>query len=141
MGTFMRVVAALVLVAVVAGVGTAVYNAGVTAGLAQTAAEAADAEDSGAADHWSGAGEGPYARNPFGFGMGIMSLVLGTLFALLLIVIIGGLARIAFGMGRGGPGGGPGGGGWGGRRDRIEEWHRDLHRREGGDGEQHPAEA
>ena len=135
MGTFMRVLAALVLVALIAGIGTAVYNAGVTAGLAETTAVTGTSGDGDPADHRYGAGDGPYARNPFGFGMGIMSLVLGTLFALLLIVIIGGLARIAFGVGRGGPGGG-----WGGRREKIEEWHRELHRRQGND-EQHPAGA
>ena len=129
--TIFRVVAALLLVAVAIGMGSAVYNAGVTAGLAEAAQQAAASGDPAPVirDGWGyayGYG-GPYWHGPFGFGL------FGILFWILGILLVIGLVRAAVGGGwRGGRGpGGPGG--WSGRG---EEWHRELHRREGSDPEQ-----
>lgn len=131
----LRVLAVLVLVAVAIGIGTAVYNAGVTAGLSEAAQQAAASGEAVPVDRFGyGYGYGgPYAHGPFGFGFGFFSIF----FWILGIFLIIGLLRAAF-VGRRG---GPGPGGWGDRRDRVEEWHRELHRREGGDGEQRTAGA
>jgi hypothetical protein len=130
--TIFRVVAALLLVVVAIGIGTAVYNAGVTAGLTEAAQQAVASGDPAPVirDGWGyGYGYGaPYAHGPFGFGFGIF----GIFFWILGIFLIIGLVRAAFG-GRWGGGNGPRGpGGWSGRG---EEWHRELHRREGTEGE------
>ncbi|MEO6579384.1 MAG: hypothetical protein ABIO99_10875, partial [Candidatus Limnocylindria bacterium] len=125
--------AVLLLVAVAIGAGTAVYNAGVTAGLVEAAQQAAAAGDPvtvvpGGYYGWGG----PYAHGFFGFGFGFIFWILG-------IFLVIGLVRGAFGRGRwGGPGGprGPGG-----RGERVEEWHRELHRREGDEGSQRAAGA
>ena len=132
-GFFIRLLAVLVLAAITIGVGVAAYNAGVTAGLAEAAQQAAAGGDPlPVSPHVYG--YGPYAHGPFGWGFGFF----GFLFALFMIFVIVGLVRAAFGGGRhhrGGPGG------WGDRRDRVEEWHRELHRRDSGEGEQRPAGA
>jgi len=127
MGTFVRVMATLLVVAVVIGIGAGVYNAGVTAGLAEAAQSAAGSGDPVAAPYWYGYG-GPYWHGPGFFGIFFWILGIFLVFALL---------RAAFGWGRGG-GRGPGGrgpGGWGGRREMMEELHRDLHRRDATEGE------
>jgi hypothetical protein len=135
MNGFLRVLAALLLVALAVGIGAAVYNAGVTAGLAEAAQQAASSGDPVTVNPYAYGWGGPYAHGPFSWGFGIF----GFLFVLLMVFLIVGLVRVAFG-GRRHPGGGPGG--WGGdRRDRIEEWHRELHRRDPGEGEQRPAGA
>lgn len=132
MRTFMRVLAVLVLVALAIGIGTAIYNQGVTAGLDEAARVAAASGDPVPVDpstyrHGYGWG-GPYANGPFGWGFGA---IFGLLFTVFAIVVIVGLARIAFGGWRGGPGHG---GDWGGgRHERVEEWHRELHRRDRAD--------
>ena len=119
MGTFVRVMAALLVVAVVIGIGAGVYNAGVTAGLAEAAQSVASSgEPVVAAPYWYGYG-GPYWHGPGFFG--IFFWILG-------IFLVFGLLRVAFGWGRGG-GRGPRGLG-GGRRELMEEMHRDLHRRD-----------
>jgi hypothetical protein len=125
-----RVLAALLLVAVVIGVGTAVYNAGVTAGLAEAARQAAASGGTPPVVPYYGYG-GPYFHGPFAGGFGFF----GVIFWILGFFLILGLVRAAFeGWGRGGRG--PGGPmGWGGRREMVEDWHRELHRREGNDGE------
>ena len=119
-GGFFRVLAALLLVAVAVGLGVAAYNAGVTAGLDEAARLAAASGEPLPVGPY-GYGYGPYANGPWGFGFGIFFFILG-------VFLIIGLLRAAFGFGRWG-GHGPGGG-WGGRREMVEEWHRDLHRRE-----------
>ncbi len=112
---------ALVLLALVAtGIGTAVYNAGVSAGLSDAARQAvASGQPVPAAPF--GYGYGPYWHGGWGFGFGFF----GIFFWILGIFLIIGLLRGAMGWGRWG--GGP----RGGRSERIEEWHRELHRREG----------
>lgn len=129
MGTMLRVLAVLVLVLVAASIGTAVYNAGVSAGLAEAAVQAAASGDPAPYVGW--AGYGPYAHGPWGFGF------FGILFGILFLFLVIGLVRAAFFGGRGGRGGrggwdGRGGwggpGGWEGRRERLEELHRELHR-------------
>jgi phosphotransferase system glucose/maltose/N-acetylglucosamine-specific IIC component len=125
MRTFMRVLAVLVLVALVIGIGTAIYNQGMTAGVAEAARVAAASGDPVPVNPYGyGWGGAPYAHGPFGSGFGA---IFGILFAAFAIVLIVGLVRLAFGGWRGGPGAG----GWGGRGHRVEEWHRELHRREG----------
>ena len=126
-GPFLRVVAVLALVAVLAGIGIGVYNAGVNEGATQAAIAAQAAGDSPTVvvpaypygygwGHWGG-----------GFGF------FGFFFAILTFFLIIGLIRAAFGWGRWGGGGrGPGGygGGWGGREERMAEYHRELHKRD-----------
>jgi hypothetical protein len=133
MSGFFRVLAALLLVALAIGIGAAAYNAGVTAGLAEAAQQAAASGDPVAVNPYV-YGYGPYAHGPFGWGFGFF----GFLFVLFMIFVVVGLARAAFGGGRHG---GHGPRGWGDRRDRVEEWHRELHRRDSGEGEQRPAGA
>ena len=127
MGTFARVMATLLVVAVVIGIGTAVYNAGVTAGLAEQLQQAAASGDPVVAPYPFGYGYGPYWHGPGFFG-----IIFGILGFFLLI----GLVRAAFGWGRWGgrgPGGHRGPGGWGDRQSRMEELHRELHRRDATD--------
>ena len=127
MSGFFRVFALLLAIAIAVGIGAAVYNAGVTAGLAEAAQQAAASGDPLPVPTYA-YGYGPYWHGPGGWGFfGLFFLVLG------LFIVIG-FVRMAF---HGGRGHGPGpGGGWGGdRRGRVEEWHRELHRREAGEGQ------
>lgn len=124
MSGFWRFVALLVAVALAIGIGTAIYNAGASAGFADAARQAAESGEIVAPyrDGWAG----PYWNGGWGFGF------FGVVFWILGIILIIGLVRAAVGWGRwGGPGRGPGG--WGDRSDRVEAWHRELHRREAGD--------
>lgn len=130
-----RVLAALLLVAVAIGIGTVVYNTGVTAGLEEAARQAAASGDPLPVVPYGYGYGGPHAHGPFGFGFfGIIFLILG-------IFLIIGLVRAVFGGGRWGGPGPRGPGGWGGRREMAEDWHRELHRREGSEGEQRTAGA
>jgi hypothetical protein len=131
-GTFVRGLAMLALVAVLVAVGVGVYNAGVTAGVAQQGAAIA-----------SGAPvvvyPGPYIGHGWGWGPGFGFF--GIFFWILGIFLIFGLIRAAFGFGNHG-----GRRGWGGHhggyagyaghggdpRDHLEDWHRRAH--ETGDG-------
>ena len=115
--TIWRVVAVVALVALAIGIGTWVYNAGVSAGLAENARAAGEAAEFGRFY------DGPYIGAPWGFGFGFF----GLLFGLLMIFLIIGLVRAAFGGPRWG---GPPGWGDGGGRRALEELHRDLHRTE-----------
>jgi hypothetical protein len=115
-GTFVRVVAVLALVGVLAVIGVGVYNAGISAGLADAGRTAAS---SGApVVHYPG----PYAGHPWawgGFGFfGIFFFILG-------IFLIFGLIRAAFGWGRWSGGGRD----WGRHRghDYLDDWHRRAH--------------
>ncbi|HEX2883630.1 MAG TPA: hypothetical protein VHQ42_03560 [Candidatus Limnocylindria bacterium] len=135
MSSFWRSIAFLLALAIAVGIGVAIYNAGVTAGIAEAARQAAASGDPAIAPPAWGWGGG-YWHGPFGYGFGIF----GFLFWLLGILLVIGLIRAAFGWGRWrgpgtGPGSGPGARGWG---DRAEEWHRDLHRREVGDDPRQP---
>lgn len=132
MRNFIRIVAALALVALVAIVGINVYNAGVSAGLAEAARAAAAAGESAPVviPPYVGGGYGGYGPG-WGIGFGIFGLI----FWVLGIFLVIGLVRAAFGWGRwGGPRRGPGErwgpGGYGRdeRRQRLEELHRELHR-------------
>jgi hypothetical protein len=137
--TIVRVLAVLLLIAVAVGVGTTLYNAGVSTGLTEAAQQAAA---SGEAVPAGGYGYGPYWHGHWGFGFGFF----GIFFWILGIFLVFALVRAAFGWGRwggrggrggwGGPGGSDGPGGPGsGRREMVEEWHREMHRRdEGGSG-------
>lgn len=135
MSSFWRLVAFVLALAIAVGIGAALYNAGVSAGFAEAAQQAAASGDPAVAPPAWGWGA-PYWHGPFGYGFGFF----GFLFWILGIVLVIGLVRAAFGWGRWrGPGPGPGG--WGERSSRAEEWHRDLHRRESDDGPRQPAGA
>jgi hypothetical protein len=122
MSGFFRVFALLIAIAIAVGIGAAVYNAGVTAGLAEAARQAAAGGDVVPLPY--AYGYGPYWHGPFGIGF------FGIIFWILGFFLIVGLVRAAFGWGRWR--GGPPGGRWSGdRHGRVEEWHRELHRREG----------
>ena len=122
MGRVLARVLAVVLVLVLGGAMLAgVYNAGVSAGLAQ-----------------AGGAVTPYIGVPYGYGFGFGFF--GLFGGLLFLFLIFGLLRFAFGGPRRGWGGGPGGpGGWGGHGHGrwggwegrvpppVEEWHRRLH--------------
>ncbi|HJW23219.1 MAG TPA: hypothetical protein VJ506_12385, partial [Candidatus Limnocylindrales bacterium] len=119
MRTFISIVLGLVLLAILGGIGVGVYNAGVSAGLAQAGAVGAGA----AAPYVYGWGIHPF----FGLGFGL----LGLLFPILFLFLIFGLIRAAIGGGRRGWGhhgwdGGRGPEGW---RTERERYMADLHRR------------
>jgi hypothetical protein len=123
-GPFLRVVAVLALVAVLAGIGIGVYNAGFNEGLTQAAIAAQAASEDPAVVI------PPYA-GPYGYGWGGGGFgFFGFLFAILGIFLLFGLLRAAFGWGRWNGGGRGGPGGWGGREERIAEYHRELHKRD-----------
>jgi hypothetical protein len=121
MGGLFRFLAFLLLIAVVIGIGAAVYNAGVTAGLNEAARIAASSGDPIAVPVW---GYGPYWQGPGGWG------IFGFLFLIFGFFLVIGLVRAAFGWGRWNGPRGPGGWDRHDRKDRIEELHRELHRRD-----------
>jgi hypothetical protein len=142
-GTIVRIIAALLLVAVLIGIGAAVYNAGVSAGLTEAAVRAVASGEPAPVVPLYGYGYGPYVHGPLAWGWGFF----GIFFWILGFFLIFGLLRAVFGWGRWGRGPrGPNGSGngWGGGGSRAEEWHRELHRRSGessGEGDQRPAGA
>ena len=113
----MRVFATAVLIALLVVIGIGVYNAGVSAGLAETGAALA----SGAPVVYYG----PYIGHPWGGGPGFF----GIFFGILVIFLIFGLIRAAFGFGRWGRGDHRWGDhrGPGGRSGYFDEWHRRAH--------------
>ena len=126
-GSFLRVLAVVALVAVLAGIGIGIYNAGVNEGLTQAAiaAQAAGEDPAVVVPPYAGPYRYGYGWHGGGFGF------FGFLFAILGIFLLFGLLRAAFGWGRWNGGGGRGPGGWGGgREERIAEYHRELHRRD-----------
>jgi hypothetical protein len=126
-GSFLRVVAVIALVAVLAGIGIGVYNAGVNEGLTQAALAAQAAGEDPAVVIPPYAGPYGYGHGWGGGGFGFF----GFLFAILFLFLIFGLVRAAFGWGRWNGGGRGGPGGWGGgREERIAEYHRELHKRD-----------
>lgn len=125
---FFGVLAMIVLVAIVAGIGIGIYNAGVTEGLTEAARAAVAAGEDPAVviPPYAGGGYGPgYGYGWGGGGPGFF----GILFGILAIFLLFGLIRAAFGWGRHG-GGGRGPGGWESRNERIAEMHRELHKRD-----------
>lgn len=113
-GGFLRVIAALALVGLLAVIGINIYDAGVGAGLAQAGREAV-ASGAPAVVYYPG----PYYGHGWGFGF------FGIFFWILGFFLIVGLIRAAFGRGRwGGPGGWSG---HGGPRGHLEEWHKQAH--------------
>ena len=129
-----RVLATLVVVALVVGIGISLYNAGVSAGLSEAAQLAAASGEAVPVDRFGYAYGAPYINGPMGWGFGAF---FGILFWILVVFLLIGLVRTAVG----GRHGGPGHGGWGDRRGRIEELHRELHRAETGETGHHPAGA
>ena len=121
MGTFVRVLTTLLVVAIVIGIGAAVYNAGVTAGLAEQLQQAAASGEAVVAPYPYGYAPGPYWHGPGFFG------IIFWIFGIFLFI---GLVRAAVGWGRWGGRGHGGAGGWGDRQSRMAEMHRELHRRE-----------
>lgn len=127
--TFVRVLAALVLIGVLVAIGVGVYNAGVSAGLATTVAA-----PSGAAVAYY---PGPYVH---GWGWGPGWGFFGIFFWILGIFLIFGLLRAIFGWGRWSGRGyrdwdhRPNG--YGGPQGRFEEWHRRLHEPDSASGSQ-----
>jgi hypothetical protein len=129
MNTAFRVLAVLLVVGVLAGIGVAVYNAGVSQGVAQ---QLVTATASGAPTVVYPGYPGYYGHWGFG-GFGFF----GIFFWILGIFLIFALIRAAFGWGRWGGRGGPGGwrGGYGyghhgpgdPRREMLDEWHREAH--------------
>jgi len=122
---FFGVLAVIVMVAVLAGIGITAYNAGVSEGVAEAARAAQAAGDTPAVVF------PPYAGLHYGHGWGGGFGFFGIIFWILGFFLIVGLLRAAFGWGRWGGGGqgGPGRGGWN-RDERIAEMHRELHRRD-----------
>ena len=124
------ILAVLLFAVLAGGIGTAVYNAGVHAGLTDAAQQAiASGQPAPVVVDRYGYGYGPYWHGGWGFGF------FGIFFWIFGILLLFGLVRAAFGWGRwrgpGGNGGDGGYGGPGGRRGAIEDWHREMHRREG----------
>lgn len=116
-----RFIAFLLLLGLLAVVGTSIYNAGVSAGIAT---DIGNAIASGAPVP-PGYYYGPYAGAPWGQGFGFGGFLLGLLFLFLFF----GLLRAIFGWGRwNGHHGGGGYSKWGrSRRDYFEDWHKELH--------------
>ncbi len=128
MSGFLRFLAAIVFVALLAGIGVSVYNAGVSEGLTQAAIAAQAAGDDPAVVI------PPYA-GPYGYGWGHWGGggfgFFGFLFLILGFFLFIGLLRAIFGWGRWNGGGRGGPGGWGGgREERIADYHRELHKRD-----------
>jgi len=124
MQTFVRVLATLLVVGLVVGIGAAIYNVGVDVGMNVAVQAAGASGDSVAAPY--GYGYGPYWHGPMGFG------IFGIFFWILGFFLIFALLRAAFGRGNGRP---RGHGGWGGRRERLEELHREMHLNDSPNGE------
>jgi hypothetical protein len=123
MRAFISIFLGLVLLGILGGIAVGVYNAGVSAGLAQAGAVGAGA----AAPYVYGWG-GPF----LGFGFGF----LGLLFPILFLFLIFGLLRAAIGGGRRwghrGWDAGHGPEGWRSERERyMADLHRRLHEAEG----------
>ena len=129
MRVFVRVMATLVAFAIVIGIGAAVYNAGVTAGMAESAQAVPEAADTVLVPY--GYRDGPYWHGPL--GSGFVGTIVGIFALIFVTFVVLGLLRLAFGGGRRGGPGGPGG--WSGRRAMFEDMHRELHRGEGPEGE------
>ena len=124
---FGRFIAFALLVVLVAVAGAAVYNAGVSAGIAAVGSAIASGDPVPIGVY------GPYVGHPWGYGWGWGGGFLGILFGIFVLFLIFGLLRAAFGWGRWG-----GHRGWGGHkgygwdhhrgpREYFDEWHREQH--------------
>jgi hypothetical protein len=120
MSGFFRFLAFLLALGLLAAIGIGIYNAGVSAGLG------------------SDAGLPPYVGQPWDMGWigGILAFIFGVFFLFLIVGLIFGLFRAAFGWGHHGRGNGWGeyrykyrahGGHHDRERDYFEAWHRELH--------------
>ena len=126
MRTVFSVILGLVFLAILGGIGVSIYDAGVTAGLAQTGTAA-------------GAAVAPYVYYGGWHGFGLGFGFLGLLFPILFLFLIFGLIRAALFGGRRGWGhgdhgwhGGPDG--WRSDRERyLSDLHRRMHEAEGTD--------
>ena len=120
--TIFGVLAVVVIIAALAGLGTYVYNAGISEGVAEAARQAIASGDPAPAVVYPGYGGWGYG---WGYGHGFGPF--GFIFWILGFFLIFGLLRAAFGWGRWGSGGGGPGGGPG---HRFEEVHRQMHERD-----------
>ena len=115
-----RILGVIVVMAILAGIGIGIYNAGVGDGVAEVARQAAANGDPVTVVPPYGYGYGWHGWGGGFFPFGIFFWILGVFLVL-------GLLRAAFGRGHryGGPGGhGP----WREERERrFESWHRAAH--------------
>jgi len=140
--TIFRLVLGLIVIAVLAAAGFAVFNAGAAYGVAQSPEWARLAEEGvrpGNMGPWMMQG-GPHMGMGYGWGWGRGFGgfgFLGCLFPLLFLFLLFAIFRGLFGWGRwGGWRGGPGG--WEQRgREKFDEWHRQSH----GGGDQPPQQS
>ncbi len=112
-----RILATVILIAILAGFGVMVYNAGVASGLA--ASGNLPAPSQAPAPYYYG--YGPFLR-PWGFGFFPFGFLIPLLFFFLIIALFRGLFFRSWG--------GPRRHGWGGPYDvppTFEEWHRRAH--------------
>jgi hypothetical protein len=132
---FLRVMLAVLLVGLLAGAAVFTYNMGLTQGLASSGKLVAPAPGTGMpmAPYFYGGYPRPWG---FGFGFGIFGLIFPILFFFLLFALVRGIFF-------------HGGGRWnGGRRwygegsgevpPMVEEWHRKMHEKAAGAGENQP---
>lgn len=114
MGTTIRVIAVLAAAGLAAVIGINVYDAGVSAGLAEAASRAVSSGATAVLVY-----PASYIGHPGGFGFfGFLFLIFGFFLVLRLL-------GAAFGRGRwGGHGLGKH---WGDRREYMSEWHRQAH--------------
>jgi hypothetical protein len=119
---FFRILGVIVVMAILAGIGIGIYNAGVGDGVAEVARQAAANGETVTVVPAYGYGYGPGWH---GWGGGFFPF--GIFFWILGVFLVLGLLRAAFGRGHryGGPGGhGP----WREERERrLEAWHRAAH--------------
>lgn len=116
--TFAQILLAIILIGAAIGLGVTAYNAGVSAGLAQTGTVTV-------------APAGPYVGYAWGWGFGHGFGFFGFLGGLLFLFLLFGLIRAAFGGGHRRGWGGPGGWGDGSGRtweERARETHDAWHR-------------
>ncbi|MBA3687244.1 MAG: hypothetical protein H0W81_00165 [Chloroflexi bacterium] len=117
---FVRSIAFLLFVGLLAVVGFNIYNAGVTAGINSDIGAAIASGAPIPAGYYSGA----YLGHPGGFGFG------GFLIGIFFLFIFFGLLRAAFGSGRWGHHGGSGSsrfGRHGGWNEYMGSWHEEQH--------------
>jgi hypothetical protein len=138
---FLRIVLAVILVALLAGAAVFVYNVGVTHGLAASGKLVAPAPGNGMpmAPYYYGGFGRPWGPG-FGFGFGF----LGLIFPILFLFLVFALVRGAFFHGGGRWHGGRrwyGEGGSGEVPPMVEEWHRKMHEKAAGGGENNPPAA
>ena len=120
MHVFGRVLAFLLLLGLLAAGGVAIYNAGVSAGIASDVGNAIASGGGVPVPYYPG----PYLAHPWGFGFGFF----GFLFGIFFLFLIFGLLRAAFGGGHRGrwhhEGGGSKRDGW---QSHLNEWHDAQH--------------